>query len=149
MKILILGGYGNAGILIAELLLQYTKENITLAGRNLLKAEATANRLNLEFNTDRVSSAQVDASNKKNLTNSLKNVNLIIIASSTLDYSRNVIDAAINEKVDYFDLQLSSKEKLEYLNFKKRKNNYQWFVFHNRWWISSGFTCGNGAIFSK
>ena len=129
MNILILGGYGNAGILIAELIIQHTKENITLAGRNLLKAEVTANRLNLQFNTDRVSSAKVDASNTKSLSNSLKDVNLIIVASSTLDYSRNVIDAAINEKVDYFDLQLSSPIKLDYLKSREDEINSKGLCF--------------------
>ena len=37
-NIFILGGYGNAGILIAKLLLENTSENIVIAGRNLEKA---------------------------------------------------------------------------------------------------------------
>lgn len=119
MNILILGGYGNAGILIAELLLRHTQEKMILAGRNLTKAEDAAHKLNLEFDTDRVSSAKVDASNKKSLTNSLKDINLIIVASSTLDYSMNVIDTAINEKVEYLDLQLSSPLKIGYLKSKE------------------------------
>ncbi len=129
MNILILGGYGNAGILVTELILRHTQENIILAGRNLLKAEDTAHKLNLEYNTNRVSSAKVDASDESCIATALKKVSLIIVASSTLDYSINVIDAAIEEKVDYFDLQLSSPLKLNYLKSREDEINSKGLCF--------------------
>jgi len=52
---LILGGYGQTGKLIAELLLQETDVQLILAGRNLAKAQTTANRLNQNFDANRVS----------------------------------------------------------------------------------------------
>jgi len=119
MKILILGGYGNAGITITKLLLQYTSEKLIISGRNLTKAESISKQLNSEFNTNRVSAAKIDASNKINMETAFNDVNLVIVASSTIEYSKNVIDTAINARIDYFDLQLSSDIKLDYLRMKK------------------------------
>ena len=55
MKILILGGYGDAGILVAKLLLQHTSEKLIIAGRNLKRAETDVRKLRKEFKTERVS----------------------------------------------------------------------------------------------
>ncbi|MCH8069930.1 MAG: saccharopine dehydrogenase NADP-binding domain-containing protein [Candidatus Marinimicrobia bacterium] len=52
-NILILGGYGNTGGKIALILLQHSDVNVTLAGRNITKANALTNELNNQFNTDR------------------------------------------------------------------------------------------------
>ena len=48
--VLILGGYGNAGLPIARLLLQECDAEIIIAGRNLGRAQRTADELNREFN---------------------------------------------------------------------------------------------------
>jgi len=119
MKILIFGGYGNAGIMITKLLLQYTSEKLIVSGRNLTKAESVSKQLNSEFNTNRVSAQKIDASDKINMETAFKDVNIVIVASSTIEYSKNVIDAALKARIDYFDLQLSSDIKLNYVRMKK------------------------------
>lgn len=71
-QLLILGGYGNAGSLIARLMLKASDARIVLAGRNGLKAERAAALLNDEFHTNRVAGKQLEASNKEALEHALK-----------------------------------------------------------------------------
>ena len=66
--ILILGGYGNAGLVIARLLAAQTTYRIILAGRNGERARRVAEQINLEFNTDRVSGMEVDAASQESLS---------------------------------------------------------------------------------
>ena len=115
-KILILGGYGNTGNLIGRLLLQESNVRIVTAGRSLVKAQQHADRLNHEFNTDRVSHLQVDAADRESLQIALKGIDIILVASSTVEYTNNVAKAALEADVDYFDTQMSSRTKLEVLN---------------------------------
>jgi saccharopine dehydrogenase (NAD+, L-lysine-forming) len=61
MKILILGGYGNSGKLIAELLLRYTDSEIIIAGWNIHKAVMAANELGKNSNIGQISALEVDA----------------------------------------------------------------------------------------
>ena len=120
-KILILGGYGNAGFLIAKLLLQETDVRLVLAGRNLSRARQATDELNREFNTNRVSCLQVDAANKNSLKAALEGVNLVAVASSTIDFVRNVSELALEVGADYLDVQLSSPAKLAVLNSLRQK----------------------------
>lgn len=120
-KILILGGYGNAGILIASLLLKYTSENIVLAGRNRQKAEAASESLNSEYQGNRVSAVKVDAANEVELTKALEDSKFLIVASSSLEFSKQVINSAITAEIDYLDIQLSSPPKLDLLNSNEKR----------------------------
>lgn len=110
--ILILGGYGNAGLFIAQYLLQETDANIILSGRNQDKAAKKAAELNAKYKTDRASARKADASDIGSLTSALQGVDFIVAASSTIDYAENTAKAAIAAGVDYLDVQLSSKKKL-------------------------------------
>jgi saccharopine dehydrogenase (NAD+, L-lysine-forming) len=120
-KSLILGGYGNTGFSIARLLLQESDIHVVIAGRNLNRAQRAANDLNREFNTDRASSKQVDAANRRSLKSAFEGVDIAIIASSTIDYTRNVADLALEAGADYLDVQLSSPAKLAVLNSLREK----------------------------
>lgn len=120
-RILILGGYGNTGFLIAKFLLQETGAEIVIAGRNLDKAGEAAKTLNLAFSTNRVSAKKVDASNVNDLVTSLWDTDLVVVASSTLDYVREVASIALDTETDYFDVQLSSPGKLSILHSLRHK----------------------------
>ncbi|OQY48612.1 MAG: hypothetical protein B6242_01870 [Anaerolineaceae bacterium 4572_78] len=112
--ILIPGGYGNAGVLVAEYLLQETSDVlVVVAGRNLSKAQQTAVALNQKFAGQRASALQVDMSDSESIANALNGVDLVVVASSTLKYVKLVAEEAIKAGVDYFDLQLSSPVKLQ------------------------------------
>ena len=120
-KVLILGGYGNAGFLIAKLLLQESDIQLVLAGRNASRARQATDELNREFHTDRVSWKQVDAANVNSLEGALEGVNIVVVASSTIDFVRNVSDLALEVGADYLDIQLSSPAKLAVLNSLREK----------------------------
>ncbi|MDB9528723.1 saccharopine dehydrogenase NADP-binding domain-containing protein [Oscillatoria sp. CS-180] len=115
-RILILGGYGNAGLLVARFLLQESNAQIVIAGRNLSRAQQTVAELNSEFETDRVSSKQADAANKISLEAAFADIDIVVVASSTADYVGNVAESALAVGCDYLDLQLSSPQKLAVLD---------------------------------
>ncbi|MFB2937668.1 saccharopine dehydrogenase family protein [Aerosakkonemataceae cyanobacterium BLCC-F154] len=105
---LILGGYGNTGSLVAELLLQETDLQLIIAGRNLEKAAIFAGNLNKKFSCDRVSALKVDAGDRESLKQAFAKVNFVIVASSTAEYVENIVTTALAAKIDYLDFQLSA-----------------------------------------
>ena len=109
-KILILGGYGLTGRLLARHLLEQTGIIIVLAGRHLGKAEAYAEQLNGEFKDRRVSAIKVDASSGESLCKALVSVNLLLVAAPVTKHANTVIRAVLDSKVDYLDIQLDVKK---------------------------------------
>jgi len=106
--ILILGGYGNTGLPIAELLLQETDCRVVLAGRSRDKAEAAGLRLNDRFAGERVRAAVVDAADRNSLRRAMSGVDLVVVASSTSQYVEQVATAALDAGIDYCDVQYST-----------------------------------------
>lgn len=115
-QIVILGGYGNAGAIIARLLARESGPAIILAGRRLEKALQLAAEINGECGADRVSARRVDASDRHSLREVLQDAAIIVVASSTIAHARNVAEAALEAGVDYFDIQISSAAKLAALD---------------------------------
>ena len=109
-KILILGGYGYTGKLLAKYLLSQTNVQIVIAGRNLEKAKKFA----CELNDSRVTAIQADAANFASLSQALQGVTLCLVAAPTTHHATTVVHACIQARVDYLDVQYSSK-KLEAL----------------------------------
>jgi saccharopine dehydrogenase (NAD+, L-lysine-forming) len=66
-RILILGGYGFTGRLLARHLLEQTRAEIVLAGRRLEVAQKYADQLNAEFKSSRVSAIYADAASGQSL----------------------------------------------------------------------------------
>src|SRR5512136_591718 len=106
--ILILGGYGTAGRILARLLLQETGCRLVLAGRNREKAERVAAEFNGRFAGDRVTPAVVDAADSASLRRALAGIDLLLLASSTSEYTGQIAAAALDARADYLDLQYSS-----------------------------------------
>lgn len=106
--ILILGGYGSTGLPIAQLLLSNTDVSITLAGRNLEKANRAAEKFNAEHGGNRVNGAQADASDPQSLRKAFEGMDMVIVASSTADRAESVIRSAIEAEADYLDVQYST-----------------------------------------
>jgi saccharopine dehydrogenase (NAD+, L-lysine-forming) len=107
--ILLLGGYGNAGYVIADLLLQRHQLQqqrhliLILAGRNLEKAQAMATRLNQAHQVSSCLAQRVDASDLTSIEEALtksyndKNkVDTVIVASSTMKFYSQVLVEALN-----------------------------------------------------
>jgi len=105
---LILGGYGNTGRPLARLLLQETAVRLVLAGRSVEKAKAAAAELNRLFAGDRVIGVSVDACDPSSLRQAFKEVDYVVVASSTVRYAREVAAAALEAGIDYLDVQYST-----------------------------------------
>lgn len=120
-KILILGGYGNTGFLIAKYLTQETNAEIVIAGRNPDKAKEAAKTLNLAYRTNRISAKKVDAANLNDLVSSFWDTDLVVVASSTMDFVKEVATIALDTETDYIDIQLSSPQKLSVLQSLRHK----------------------------
>jgi saccharopine dehydrogenase (NAD+, L-lysine-forming) len=108
---LVLGGYGYTGKLLAKHLLAQSNAKLILAGRSLEKARAFAD----ELKDERVSAACVDATDADSLRAALHNVDLLLVAAPTTQHAGTVVRAALDARVDYLDVQYSSK-KLTTLN---------------------------------
>ena len=112
-EILILGGYGNAGRQIAELLLRHTSVNVIIAGRRADRAGALAAELNARHGAGRATARQLDAAQLRGAD--LATAGMVLAASSSTEHARRVAEAAIEARIDYFDIQLSSPRKWEAL----------------------------------
>lgn len=116
MKILLIGGYGEAGKRIAEYALRFLKTiEIIIAGRTLQKAQALADELNQTLKTTRTSARRVDVADVNDLTNAMKEVDFVINASGTIIYTEQIVKAVLSSGRDYLDMQLSSPTKLNIL----------------------------------
>jgi saccharopine dehydrogenase (NAD+, L-lysine-forming) len=113
-KLLILGGYGNTGRCLAELLLQESGAHLVLAGRDLQKARDLAAKLNSDYPGDRTSSRYVDASDLESQLEAYRDVDMLVVASSTSHLTREITEAALQTQTDYFDVNFSTS-KLELL----------------------------------
>ena len=105
--ILILGGYGNTGRLIAEYLLPECQANIILAGRDGARAEALARILQKKY-PGRVSALKLDAGDAAAMHAALEGVQLLVSASSTSQYADETARACLDQAVDYLDVQYST-----------------------------------------
>lgn len=113
-KIVILGGYGNTGVKIADLLLNYTDTEIILAARNMDRLHASCEQLKKKYETSRVSSIYADASDKESLLRAFKSIDMVLVASGTAEYVGTVMSSVLEAGIDYLDIQYSTK-KLEIL----------------------------------
>lgn len=110
MRILILGGYGFTGKLLARHLLAQSGAEIVLAGRRPDKAQPFADQLNAEFEGKRVSTRRVDAASRQDLLHALDNVDLLLVAAPTTQHAAIVVHAALDAQVDYLDIQLDARK---------------------------------------
>jgi saccharopine dehydrogenase (NAD+, L-lysine-forming) len=120
--ILILGGYGHTGKLLAKHLLARTKYKIIIAGRNAGKAQAFAAQLK----DKRVKATRVDAADPASLRPALRGVDLCLVAAPVTSVNpEGVIRACIEAGADYLDVQLSNAKidtlKTHAAEIKKKK----------------------------
>lgn len=108
MRILILGGYGHTGVLLARHLLERTAAELVLAGRSQGRAQQLAGELNAAFPGERVCARQVDAADGPALRRALDGVDLLLVAAPTTQYAAIVVQAALDAGVDYLDVQLDA-----------------------------------------
>lgn len=107
INILILGGYGNTGRLLAEYLLRETAVHLVLAGRNVARAQQTATALNNQFDDERVKGVFADARDPASLRDAFADAGIVVVAASTAEWAQNVARAALEAGIDYLDVQYS------------------------------------------
>lgn len=112
-KILILGGTGFTGRLIARHLLEHSTATVTVASRSLDKAKAVAGDLGWA-QPERIAALRAEAGDAQSLHAALPGHAMVVVASPTTAQVETVAQAALDCGVDYLDVQLSAK-KLAYL----------------------------------
>ncbi len=112
MKILLLGGYGNVGKFLCDLILSNTNSSIIIAGRDELKARNSKDKLSIKYNASRIETAIVDASKTDSLINAFYKSDFIINSASTIQFTKNIVEALLYTKKDYLDVLMSSPQKL-------------------------------------
>ena len=114
-RILIIGGYGNTGRLIAEYLLKFTSDvHVTLAGRNEEKARQLAETLNADF-PGRVAAAGLDLSDEAAVDRAVAQTGLVVNAAGAIPHTRNVAKALALRQKNAIDTQLATSEKIKVL----------------------------------
>lgn len=131
--VLILGGYGNAGRPIAELLLNGSEARVIIAGRNGERAAAFAADLNGRVPGERAAACRADAADTRSLTAALNGVDLLVLAASAIAHTDTVADAVLDAGVDCLDTLLSSPAKLAALTSRRDR-----FERSGRRWIADG-----------
>ena len=106
--ILILGGYGQTGRLLAHYLLDETDCDLILAGRRPERGAALAAALNERAGAARVTTAPADAADAAGLARALAGVDLLLVASSTAAHCGTVARAALAAGCDYLDIQYAA-----------------------------------------
>jgi saccharopine dehydrogenase (NAD+, L-lysine-forming) len=106
--LLILGGYGQTGRLLAHHLLNETDCRLILAGRRPERGAPLAAALNAQAGAARVSVAAVDAADAGGLARALAGVDLVLVASSTAAHCETVARAALAAGCDYLDIQYAA-----------------------------------------
>ncbi len=112
-KILILGGTGYTGRLIARHLLERSDAGVTIASRSLEKAQALATDLGWA-RPERITAVQAEAGDAASLRAALPGHAMVVVASPTTAQVQTVAQAALDCGVDYLDVQLSAR-KFAYL----------------------------------
>lgn len=103
-RIMILGGYGGVGKVLSQNLLKHTDSDITISGHNVDKAENFAKTLRNDYPNRQILSIYADATQKENLINAFKNVDLVIVTTTTPDYMDTIAEAAIESETDMIDI---------------------------------------------
>jgi saccharopine dehydrogenase (NAD+, L-lysine-forming) len=109
-KILILGGTGSTGSLIAHHLIEQTDAEVTIASRRLEKAEALAADLGRNH-PGRVHAVRAEAADTQSLRAAFPGHALVVVASPTTAHTANVARAAIEAGSDYLDVQLGTQKR--------------------------------------
>ncbi len=113
-RFLIIGGTGNTGSKIADLLLSKTNSKVIIASRSRENIDKAVRKLKNKYNTDNIDGRVVDAADKQSLIDTCIGIDLVVVASGTAQYVNLVAQAALEANVDYLDIQYSSK-KIAYL----------------------------------
>ena len=108
VSILLLGGYGAVGKVLARLILQETQVDLIIAGRRLARAQDFVHQLQQEFPPHRVTARYADAADRDSLLTAFQQVHLVIVLTTTPHLIAQIGQAALTAGCDYVDILVSS-----------------------------------------
>ncbi len=108
-KILILGGTGFAGKLIARHLLAQSDAEITIASRRREKAQALADDFARQY-PGRATAVRAEAADEASLRAVFSGHAMVVVASPTTAHVGKVAQVALETGTDYLDVQLGAKK---------------------------------------
>ncbi len=89
---------------------QETNVDVVVAGRKIAKGEALTAELNGKFGGGRATAVTVDAASQSSLESAFAEVDIVVVASSTVQYTETVARACLAAGVDYFDVNFSERK---------------------------------------
>jgi saccharopine dehydrogenase (NAD+, L-lysine-forming) len=106
--VLVVGGYGNAGAAITELLLAHSDHAVRVGGRSEDRARRFVGELGSRDPriVSRLDPVGVDATDRDSLERALAGVDLCIAAAATSRSADIAVEAALAVGVDYLDIQV-------------------------------------------
>ncbi len=107
-RVLVVGGYGNAGRAIVDLLIEFTDAAVHVAGRDLQRAKAFVDGYPKAIR-GRLRPVSVDAADEESLVAALTGCQLVVLAAGTPELSQSTALAAVAVGADYFDLQVGEQ----------------------------------------
>ena len=114
-RILLIGGYGNAGRCIAKYLLQHTSDVIViLAGRQEEKARVAAQKLAANY-PGRVEGRRVDLSDPGSIDAEFPAADWIVNAAGAVPHTQIFCEGLLRWKKNALDIQLAAPEKTQML----------------------------------
>ncbi len=120
--VMVLGGCGGAGLLIAKLLLKDSDVNIIIGDQNVERINQVVKQFNSEFSGNRVRGKKVNALDNNELTKALKSCNLVIscIPITITGIKDGIVKAAFKAGIHYMDLAMDhdKRKTLEQLSGK-------------------------------
>jgi saccharopine dehydrogenase (NAD+, L-lysine-forming) len=114
--IVVIGGYGNAGRPIVELLLRHTDRPVVIAGRNVRQAEAFATALA----NPRITAARADACDAGTLGPLLDGAEALVVAAGTSAAWHVSAEAALAAGCHQFDIQIGSAKNAGLISLDDR-----------------------------
>ena len=103
-RIVILGGYGQAGRALTPLLLLHTNAHLVLAGRDAEKARRAAEEWNTRFEGGRVAGVRADAADPHSLEAAFAGAGMVVVAASAAQHVQTVAASALRCGLDYLDI---------------------------------------------
>lgn len=100
----VVGGYGNAGRKIVQLLLEHTAEQVVVAGRDLSRAQRLVDTLG----ADRLHPRRVDVTRPTSLRAALDEAGALIVAAGTSADWRVSLESALDAGCHQLDIQIGS-----------------------------------------
>lgn len=111
LRILIIGGYGNAGRCIAEYLLKFTSDTIVvIAGRQEEKARSVAQSLSSQF-PDRADARRIDLADPGSIDDAFRSADFVVNAAGAVPFTKNVAEGLLRHGKSAIDCQLASPDK--------------------------------------